>query len=157
HGDHVAHETVFGIDAEDLNVPFLARAYGNALGEVDDGRGGNDAGDLHADRIQILDGEGVECGGGDVLRTALIFSPDYVGADRLDQVEHVLPAGHGNGDYQDQRGRADHHAQGGEGEADTVTAEGVVGKTQDFAQRHPGPGRGFADRGGLHAGFDAKR
>ena len=64
---------------------------------------------------------------------ALIFRFNLVGADRLNLVEHILLAGHADGDHQDQRGGADHHAQSGQREPHFIAAESLVGETQDLA------------------------
>ena len=149
--DHqVAHLQVFGIDAEDGDVFFFAVADGDAVGERGDGRGGDDARNDLLDGVEIVDGERVGVGVADVRRAAQILSPDFVGADGLDLVEHELPAGHSDGDDENERRSADDHAKRGEDEADLVAAKSVVGKRDDLAEGHLRAKAGTGWGGGCH-------
>jgi hypothetical protein len=56
----------------------------------------------------------------------------------LDLVKDILLARHADGDHEDQRGRADHHAKSGESEAQFVAAESVIAKTDDLAENQLG-------------------
>src|SRR5205807_10438795 len=68
-----------------------------------------------------------------------VLGINEIGADSLDLVQHVLLAGHADGDYQDQKRRANHHAQRGQREADFVATKGVVGEIENFPYRHSRP------------------
>ncbi len=135
----VANAQVLGIHTEDGDVTFPATADRYALVEVDHRRGSGHAGHFLLHRLQIFDGQGVRRGAADALRAPLILCVNQVGTDRLNLVEYVLPAGHADGDNQNQRGGADHHAQGGEGEAHLITAESVEGKAENLAEGHSRP------------------
>jgi hypothetical protein len=92
--------------------------------------------------LQIVDGKRV---GGDVahaLRPALILRVDQVGPDGLDLVQHILLAGHADGDHQNERGGADHHAQRGQKKSHLVAHEGLVSEAENLAQRHVRPQAG---------------
>ena len=135
----VADAQVFGIHTEDGDVTFPATADRYAFVEVDDRRGSGHAGHFLLHRSQIFNGQRVRRSTADALRPPLILCVNQVGADRLNLVEYVLPAGHADGDNQNQRGGADHHAQCGEREAHLVTAESVEGKTENLAESHSRP------------------
>ena len=87
-------------------------------------------------RVHVVDGERVGRDIGDALAPALVFGLNLVGADRLDLLQHILLAGHADGDDEDQGGGADHHAQRGQRETDLIAAESLVGETQDLAVNH---------------------
>ena len=89
--------------------------------------------------LKIVDGERVRIGIADVRRAAQVFRPNLICPDRLDLVENKLPARHANRDDQDERRRANHHAQRGQNEAHFVAAKSVVGKRDDLAEGHFGP------------------
>jgi hypothetical protein len=60
----------------------------------------------------------------------------------LEEGEDVLLAGEADGDDQDERGGADDHAEGGEGEADFGGEKGIYGEAHDFAEDHGALGAG---------------
>src|SRR5262249_32398062 len=71
-------------------------------------------------------------------------------------VEDILLAGHSNGYDQDQGSSADDHAQRGQGEANLVAAEGIVGKTENLAKHQLGRTLGRGGEYG-HGPLDATR
>ena len=82
-------------------------------------------------------------------RAAQVLRPDFIGANGLNLVEHILLARHANGNYKYERGSADHHTQGGQDEADLIAAKSVEGKGQYFANGHVGP-KAFGHKGSSH-------
>jgi hypothetical protein len=114
-----------------------------------DGRRSHDTGDDFLDGVEVIDGERVRVGVADVRGAAEVFRRDFVGADGLDLVEDELAASHANGDDENERRRADHHAQCSQDEAHFVAAKSIVGKRDDLADGHVGP-KAIRDEGGSH-------
>ena len=132
----ISHDPVLGIHPEDLNVPFLSSTNGNSFAQRNHGRCGDDAGHVFLRRLHVGEGKWVGRHVGDALAAADVLGINEIGADSLDLVQHVLLAGHADGDYQDQRRRANHHAQRGQREADFVATKGVVGEIENFPYRY---------------------
>ena len=110
---------VLGADAEHQGILDDAAAEADAVVHVHDGRGVHDAGQLRVDGFLVLAGEVVViahafCRGG---AAAGVFHFNGVGAEFLDEVKNVLPAGHADGDDEDDRGGSDDHAERGEDKA----------------------------------------
>ena len=82
-------------------------------------------------------------------RAAQVLRPDLVCANGLNLVEHVLTAGHSDGDYKDEGCRTDDHAQRGQDEANFIAAESVVGEAQYLADGHIGP-KALGHKSGSH-------
>ena len=153
--DHqIAHPHVLGIDAENGDILLPAVADRDAVGELGHGRRSDDAGHDFLDGVEVVDGEGVRVGVADVRRAAEIFRPDFVGADGLDLIENKLTASHADGDDEDERCRADNHAQCGQDEAHLVAAKSVVGEGDDLAEGHLGP-KALGHQGSSHLNLDA--
>src|SRR5581483_9687718 len=136
-GEHqqVADLRVFGRDAEDHDVALLASGNADAVMQFDERRGGANAVHFLAHGMQILEGELVlvdlhAIGSG----AGLIFGVDHVGADRLNLPEDVLLAGETDGDNEDERRGTDDHAERGQHETYSVSAEGFVGELGDLAE-----------------------
>ena len=59
-----------------------------------------------------------------------------IGSNSLNLIQDVLLAGQSDGHHQDERRRADNHAQGGEHEANFVDAEAVNRELNQLAEHH---------------------
>ena len=128
-------EPVGELDQDDpkrAQVALLATADGNAVVQRNHRRRGNDPRHLLQHRVHVIDGQ--QIGGHVALRSALVFGIDQVGPNRLNLVQHVLLARHPDGDHQNQRSRANHHAQRRQRETHLVAAESVVGKAENLPQ-----------------------
>src|SRR6201998_4618 len=86
------------------------------------------------DSLHVLDGEIIGAGVGDASSTAFILRIHPVRSDGLNLVQQVLLAGETNGGDQDQGGGADDHAERGQGKADLIAHEGLVGEAEDLAE-----------------------
>ena len=108
-----------GTDAEHQRILDHAAAKADAVVHVHDRRGVHDAGQLSVDGLFVFAGKvvGVANALGICCAAAGILYLDGIGAEFLNQLENVLPAGHADGDDEDDGGGSDDHAEGGEHEA----------------------------------------
>ena len=133
--DEIVDEQVLGTDAEDQRILDHAAAKADAVVHVHYRRGVHDAGQLGVHGLFVFAGEevgvahalGVGCAAADVLHL------HRVGAEFLNQLQNILPAGHADGDHQDYRGGSDHHAQRGERKPRLRGAETVHGQLENLA------------------------
>src|SRR5262249_12925773 len=106
----------------------------------------------------VIDRERIRGGVGNALRTTLIFGLDQVGANRLNLVEHILLAGHADGDNEDEGCSTNHHAERSERETYFVAAKRVVGEGENLTVDETRPRPGWSCRNtGRHPGLDATR
>ncbi len=84
------------------------------------------SGKLLANGLDVgdLDEIGVDFGGG-CLRADFIGGEDHVRTDAFDLLEDVVLAGERNGDNQDDRRGADHHAEAGEKGTHRILPQGL--------------------------------
>src|SRR5213078_1710892 len=103
-----------------------------------DAGGGDDvAGQFAADGLDVgqFDVVGVGDGAAAGIR---VVGKDNVGADALDLFEDIVAAGEGDGDDEDDAGRADDHAESGQEGPDGVGAEGFDAEAEGLADKPQG-------------------
>jgi hypothetical protein len=72
------------------------------------------------------------------LAAGLVIGVDHVRTDASDLLENVILTGLGDGDYQDDRRIADHHAEAGKKGADGIRPECLNAEPQRLAKMHAG-------------------
>ena len=163
-GEHaeVADDAVLGGDAEDHSVLGDTSPDRDAVVVLQHGGGGDDAGHLFEDRVEVFAGH--EVGGAGVVRAngaaAAVLELDLVGADAGELVERELLAGEAEGGDEDDGGRADDHAEHGEHKADLAGLEAVDGEVKNLGEVHGGAcgGEGAVEgAGGALGGCDEYR
>ena len=130
----IAHPEIFCRDAEHQHIALPAAGHSHAVVQLDQRGGRRDVRHLLAYRVQVVDRHVIVGRLGAVDRSAFVVGGDHVDADRLDLLQHVLLARKADGHDQDQRRRADHHAERRERVSDLVGAEGLDGNAHRFAQ-----------------------
>ena len=76
------------------------------------------------------------CAGLSSGAAAHVFGFDHVGTDGLNLIQDVGLAGKANGDDQNERGGADHHAECGQREANFIEPKRIECDASDLADHH---------------------
>src|SRR5215813_15166083 len=97
---------------------------------------------------QIVNGQGVGSGGRDAISAAFVLGVNHIGANGLDEVQNVLLACHADGDHEDKRRGANHHAQSRKQKLYLVAAEGVEREVDNFTKTDGGALSAIAVDGG---------
>ena len=135
----IAYPLVLRRHAENEHISLFAAGNGDAVVQLEHGRRRGDAGYLTADRVHIFKRE-IVAGSAPVDAAALVVRHHHVGADGLDLAQDVFLPCEPDGDHQNERCGANHHAKSCQHEPRLLGAKGLDCDTDGLAENQLGMG-----------------